>query len=236
MSDATLRAAGTSATMPADALCETLRATILFAGLDREQIDRIAKTGSVRRMRRGMVLFEEGTVPEEFYVVLSGCIAIARRSLDGRESFLALMGPGDLFGELGFLDGRGRSARARALEASSVLVLPYTTLSALYENNPTALWGAVKLLADRLRTMGGIFADGAFLDVTGRTAKRLLEMAGEDDEFDLAVTQEELAAIVGASRERVNKAIHTFVRLGWITQDQRHYKIINRKNLTIRAR
>ncbi|OWY59669.1 hypothetical protein B7486_73335 [cyanobacterium TDX16] len=84
--------------------------------------------------------------------------------------------------------------------------------------------------------MDAALADSVFLDVTGRTAKRLLELAGEDDEFALPVTQEELAGMVGASRERVNKAIASFVKLGWIEQRDRHYVITNRQQLEIRAR
>jgi CRP-like cAMP-binding protein len=79
-------------------------------------------------------------------------------------------------------------------------------------------------------------ADTVFLDVTGRTAKRLVEMAGDDDEFNLPVTQEELAAMVGASRERVNKAIASFVRLGWIAQADRRYRITDREQLERRSR
>ena len=79
-------------------------------------------------------------------------------------------------------------------------------------------------------------ADSVFLDVTGRTAKRLLELAGENDEFQLPITQEELAGLVGASRERVNKAISSFVRLGWLDQRDRRYKITNRVQLERRAR
>jgi CRP-like cAMP-binding protein len=73
------------------------------------------------------------------------------------------------------------------------------------------------------------------LDVTGRTAKRLLAMAGDADEFALPVTQEELAGLVGASRERVNKAIAAFVRLGWLAQTERRYRVVNRERLEQRA-
>ena len=84
--------------------------------------------------------------------------------------------------------------------------------------------------------MDAALADSVFLDVTGRTAKRLLDMADDDDEFILPVTQEELAGMVGASRERVNKAIASFVRLGWIDQTDRRYTILDREQLTRRAR
>jgi CRP-like cAMP-binding protein len=75
-----------------------------------------------------------------------------------------------------------------------------------------------------------------FLDVTGRTAKRLLELSAGSDEFVLPVTQEELAGMVGASRERVNKAIASFIRLGWLEQRDRNYSIVKRESLEIRAR
>ena len=218
------------------ALREALRETILFAELDDEQLDHIAAAGAVQSLQRGVVLFEEGAEPGEFYLVLSGRVAIAQESDDGRESLLAVLGPGELFGEMGFLDGSNRSAQARALEESTVLMVPYTELRLLYENNPAALWSAVQLLARRLRTMDRALSDTVFLDVMGRTAKRLLGMAGDRDEFEMPLTQEELASMVGASRERVNKAIHAFVRLGWITHNHRNYKITNRRNLEIRAR
>ena len=236
MADTTPATADPAVDASTEALREALRATILFAELDDTQLDHIAATGSVRSLRRGVVLFEEGDEPHEFYLVLEGRIAIAQESEIGRESLLALMGPGDLFGELGCLDGDNRSAQARALEESEVLVVPYAELRLLYDSQPTALWSAVRLLARRLRATDRALSDTVFLDVMGRTAKRLLDMAGDDDEFEMPLTQEELASMVGASRERVNKAIHAFVRLGWITHDQRHYKITNRKNLTLRAR
>ena len=92
------------------------------------------------------------------------------------------------------------------------------------------------MLAGRMRNMDEALADSVFLDVTGRTAKKLLELAGESEEFSLPITQEELAGMVGASRERVNKAIAAFVRLGWIEQMDRSYRIINREQLTIRSK
>ena len=217
------------------ALREALRETILFSDLDDDSLDHIAAAGTVRSLRRGVVLFAEGDTPDRCYLVLSGRIAIAHESDDGRESLLAVLGSGELFGEMGFLDGCDRSAQARTLEESSVLLVPYTELRLLYENNPSALWSVVQLLARRLRTTDEALSDVMLLDVMGRTAKRLLEMAGDHDEFELPLTQEELASMVGASRERVNKAIASFVRLGWITQHHRHYTITNRESLTRRA-
>jgi CRP-like cAMP-binding protein len=149
---------------------------------------------------------------------------------------VALMEEGDLFGEMGLFDGRGRSAEARALETSVVTAVPYGPGRSRYEDDPALLWRVVAMLAGRLRTMDTALADSVFLDVTGRTAKRLLDLAGDEDEFSLPITQEELAGMVGASRERVNKAIASFIRLGWIEQIDRTYRITNREQLTIRAR
>jgi CRP/FNR family transcriptional regulator, cyclic AMP receptor protein len=208
----------------------------LFADLDADELDGIVAASTLRRIRRGDVLFREGDLPDELFVVASGRVAIANRSADGRESVVALMERGDLFGEMALFDGLGRSAEARALEASEVVVIPYQPLRNVYEARPSLLWEVVALLAGRLRSMDAALADSVFLDVTGRTAKRLLELAGDSDDFVLPITQEELAGMVGASRERVNKAIASFVRLGWIEQADRRYRITNREQLTIRAR
>ena len=213
-----------------------LSETILFAGLDDDALAKVVEAGRDLEMRRGDVLFREGDDPDELFVVVSGRIAIANKSIDGRESMVALMEEGDLFGEMGLFDGRGRSAEARALETSVVTAVPYGPVRNLYKDDPALLWRVVAMLAGRLRTMDTALADSVFLDVTGRTAKRLLDLAGDEDEFSLPITQEELAGMVGASRERVNKAIASFIRLGWIEQIDRTYRITNREQLTIRAR
>jgi CRP/FNR family cyclic AMP-dependent transcriptional regulator len=213
-----------------------LRSTLLFGELDDDSIQQIIDSSSERSLRRGDVLFSESEAPDYVYVVVSGRIAIANKSIDGRESVVALMEEGDLFGEMGLFDDIGRSAEARALEASVVVAVPYEPVKALYQHRPEELWNVVKLLAGRLRSMDEALADSVFLDVTGRTAKRLLELAGDEDEFILPITQEELAGMVGASRERVNKAIASFVRLGWLAQADRRYVITNREQLSIRSR
>lgn len=208
----------------------------LFADLDDGEMAPIAAASELRQLRRGDVLFLEGDEPHDLYIVVGGRIAISNRSPDGRESVVALMEPGDLFGEMPLFDKRGRSAGARALEPSEVVIVPYEPVKGLYDTNPALLWRVVDMLATRLRNMDLALADSVFLDVTGRTAKRLLELAGESDRFELPITQEELAGMVGASRERVNKAIASFIKLGWLEQLDRTYVITNRQQLEIRAR
>ena len=215
---------------------DVLARTEFFADVDPAILRGIASHATERSLIRGDVLFLEGDSPDSLYIVLRGRIAVTNKSTDGRESVLALMEPGDLFGEMGMLDDRPRSAGARALETSSVVRLPYEPVIALLRDDPALLWGVVRLLAGRLRNMDEALADSVFLDVTGRTAKRILELSDGADEFNLPVTQEELAGMVGASRERVNKAISSFIRLGWIDQSERKYRIIQRDRLALRAR
>jgi CRP/FNR family transcriptional regulator, cyclic AMP receptor protein len=208
----------------------------LFGDLTPEELQQLADASTTEDLRRGDVLFHEDDEADTLYVVIEGRIAIAKRSIDGRESVVALMEAGDLFGEMSLFEPLGRSAEARALEPSQVLAIGFAPIRGVYERRPELLWGVVELLAGRVRSMDVALADSVFLDVTGRTAKRLVEMASGADEFTLPVTQEELAAMVGASRERVNKAIASFVRLGWIEQSERRYRITDREQLERRAR
>jgi CRP-like cAMP-binding protein len=208
----------------------------LFSSFDDDALRRVASQASTVRLERNDLVFNEGDEAEELFVVRSGRVGIGRRSPDGRESLVALMEPGDLFGEMPLFDEAPRSASARAMERSELLRIPFEVLRRELEAHPELLWGVVELLAGRLRATDDALADAMLLDVTGRTAKRLLELAADADEFALPITQEELAGLVGASRERVNKALAAFVRLGWIDQSDRRYRILNRERLTQRSR
>ncbi|CAB4626389.1 MAG: cyclic nucleotide-binding domain-containing protein [Actinobacteria bacterium] len=216
---------------------QVLAETEFFAEAPLELLAPIAAAGKVRELVRGDVLFEVGDEPDSIYVVLSGRIAIAigNRPFDHRESVIALMDEGDLFGDMGMLDKSPRSAGARSLEASTVLEIPYSAVIEQLNKSSDLLWNVIRMLSRRLRAMDQALADSVFLDVTGRTAKRLLELSGGKDEFTLPVTQEELAGMVGASRERVNKAIASFIKLHWLEQSERTYHIIDRAKLEQRA-
>jgi len=216
---------------------ERLSRTSFFADAAPDRLAAVAELGHERQLVRGDVLFNEGDPPDALYLVTEGRIAIAMASpIDKRESVVALMEPGDLFGDMGMLDDGPRSALARALEPSVVLQVPFEPVRKLFNDDPRLLWNVARLLATRLRVMDEVLADSVFLDVTGRTAKRLLELANGSDDFQLPVTQEELAGMVGASRERVNKAIASFIRLGWLEQHERNYRIVQRDRLELRAR
>lgn len=207
-----------------------------FGSLPRALAEELSARATTRRYRRGEYICHAGEPATRLFVVHTGRIAIAVRARDGRESVAAVLGPGSIFGELPFFDGEPRSSDARALTAVLLGEVAYEAMRAVIDEHPSLLRDMTLILTRRLRATNEALADAMFLDVTGRTAKRLLQIAGPDDEFSLPVTQEELAAMVGASRERVNKAIATFVRLGWLQVSARtRYRLLDRDELEART-
>ena len=164
---------------------------------------------------------------------LVGSVASAERVVEAAKTAEAASGA-RLMPVQQYRFGRG-AAEARALEPSEVVIIPYSAIKEIYDARPELLWSVTSMLVGRLHSIDDALADSVFLDVTGRTAKRLLELAGDAEEFSLPITQEELAGMVGASRERVNKAIASFIRLGWIEQNERRYRITDREQLSRRA-
>lgn len=219
--------------MPERRLLET---TDLFAALPSDVLADLRDRAVTRSLTRNEVLFRQGDASAALYVVQDGRIAIATQAGDGRESVLAVLEQGGLFGELPLFDDAPRVADARALTDSTVIELDYEPVRSMLRDRPELLWVIVRLLVQRLRATDEALADAVFLDVPARTAKRILELAGTDDRFTLPVTQEELASMVGASRERVNKAISLFVKLGWLeVQGRSNYRILDREAMDDRA-
>jgi CRP/FNR family cyclic AMP-dependent transcriptional regulator len=210
--------------------------TDLFGTLPPELLEQLQGHTALARYRRGDKILEKGEPAKHLYVVFSGRVAIVAKASDDRESVLTVLGPGALFGEMSMFDGGVRSANARALTTVHLIAVEFDDVRDVLLRRPEVLWAVVRILARRLRATDEALADAMFLDVTGRTAKRLLELADGEDDFRLPLTQEELAGMVGASRERVNKAIALFVKLGWLEVSGRsRYRIVNREELEIRS-
>jgi CRP/FNR family transcriptional regulator, cyclic AMP receptor protein len=215
---------------------QILETTQLLGALSPDALLKLRSASTVRDVARNEVLFNRGDPATELFGIIKGRMAILTRAPDGRESLVAVLDEGSLFGELGLFDDGPRSADARALEATQVLSLDYGAVREAIRAEPQLLWIIIRVLARRLRTTDDTLADAVFLDVPGRTAKRLLELAGPSDEFRLRMTQEDLAGLVGASRERVNKALSMFTRLGWLEVEGRNrYRILDRASLEERA-
>ncbi len=199
--------------------------------LDEATLDEVLQELRIINIKRGTDLFLENDEASTLYIVAVGRIAIIKSFVDRKDSMVALIEPGDLFGEMGLFEDQLRSAAARAVENSQLIEVPYPPIRRALEARPTLLWTLVSLLAQRLRSTDDALADAMFLDVTGRTAKRILEIAGDSDEFVIPLTQEELAGLVGASRERVNKTLAAFVKSGFLDINDRRYKILQRDKL-----
>ena len=214
---------------------DPLARSALFEGLTPEGLAAVAAAARPITLRRSDVLFREAESADELFVIRSGRMAMLRRAGAGHESVVAVLAADEVFGEMGLFDGGGRSTEARALERSELVAVPYGVLRQALDAAPAALWALLAMLAGRLRTTDESLADSMFLDINARTAKRLLELAGDDGAFGPPVTQDELASMVGASRERVNKAIAAFIRHGWVEQVDRRYRVIDRESLAVEA-
>jgi CRP/FNR family transcriptional regulator, cyclic AMP receptor protein len=214
----------------------------LFAALDDEASAALRSTMTEVRVARGQTLFGEGDPGDRLYVITGGKIKLGRTSPDGRENLLAILGPSDMFGELSLFDPGPRTATATAVTDSSLIGLGHDDLKPWLTGRPEVAAQLLAALARRLRRTNEAMADLVFSDVPGRVAKQLLDLArrfGVQTEDGLRVThdltQEELAQLVGASRETVNKALADFASRGFLRLEARAVVILDLERLTRRA-
>ena len=215
---------------------DVLAATDLFHGVTPEDLTELARHASTRRLVRGDVLFNEGDPPERCSSCCADAVAIANQSFDGRESVVALMENGDLFGEMGMLDGLPRSAEARALEPSEVLALAYGPVTRAARSATRA---AVGRRADAGRPPAGDGRGAGRLGLPRRDRTHGQAAAGAGQRGRRVPAPGDAGGAGGHGRrvrERVNKAIASFIRLGWIEQSDRRYRILQRDRLELRAR
>lgn len=222
---------------------DVLRRAPLFSGLDDEAAGALDASMSPLTLRRGEVLFNDGDDGNQLYVVTEGKIKLGRTSPDGRENLLAILGPSQMFGELSFFDPGPRSATATAVTDVDVRSLGHEALSPVLRDHPDVAMALLNQLAGRLRRTNEVVGDLVFSDVPGRVAKALLDLASRfgrkaDDGVHVNhdLTQEELAQLVGASRETVNKALADFASRGWLRLEPRSVVILDLERLQRRAR
>lgn len=219
-----------------------LKAVPLFKDLSEEEIDGLAQLMSEVTLKRGDTLFHEGDDGDRFYIVTEGKVKLSHTSDDGRENLLAVLGPGEVIGELSLFDLGKRSSTVVAIAPTRLLALAHSDMRRyLVEHTGLAL-SMLRELAVRLRHTNEQLADLVFSDVPGRVAKALLDLAnrfGERTPEGIYVahdlTQEELAHLVGASRETVNKSLADFVSRGWIRLEGRAVLLIEVPRLQRRA-
>ena len=195
------------------------------------------------KVSKGQVLFNEGDSGDRLYIVTDGKIKLGIKSIDGRENLLAVLGPGEMFGELSLFDPSPRTATATALTDAKLLGLGQEDLNLWLAEHPEVAKHLLRALAQRLRRTWEAVGDLVFSDVPGRVAKALSELAQKfgtrnDDGLHVAhdLTQEELAQLVGASRETVNKALADFATRGWVRLEARAVVILDEDRLNKRSR
>jgi CRP/FNR family transcriptional regulator len=220
-----------------------LKRAPLFDGLDDESARALRRQMSDVKLSRGEHLFLEGQDGDRLYVVLDGKLKLTRAAADGRENLWSVLGPGEMFGELSLFDPRPRTSTASAVTEATVAALAHDALRQLLLERPEVSMHMMQALARRLRRANDVVSDLVFTDVPGRVAKNLLDLAdrfGEQERDGLHVhhdlTQEELAQLVGASRETVNKALADFAARGWLQISARSVLILDTERLRKRAR
>jgi CRP/FNR family transcriptional regulator, cyclic AMP receptor protein len=222
---------------------DIVRRAPLFAALDDEASRSLLDTMVEVRLGRAEVLFAEGDPGERLYVIVEGKIKLGRTSGDGRENLLAILGPGEMFGELSLFDPGPRTATATSIGESRLIGLGHEDLQPFLRRHPEVAQTLLHALARRLRRTNETLADLVFSDVPGRVAKALLDLSTRfgrpaDEGVHVAheLTQEELAQLVGASRETVNKALADFASRGWLRLEARAVVLLDVERLRRRAR
>lgn len=222
---------------------DVVRRSPLLSPLDEQSVHDLVGLMTASRMERGDVLFREGEQGDRLYVITEGKIKLGRSSVDGRENLLSILGPGEMFGELSLFDLGPRTATATAIAETQLLALGNDQLHDVIARHPRVAMALMASLAGRLRRTNENLADLVFTDVPGRVAKALLELSsrfGRPVEEGVLVahdlTQEELAQLVGASRETVNKALADFATRGWIRLEARAVLLLDVERLQRRAR
>jgi CRP-like cAMP-binding protein len=198
-----------------------LGASELFGGLELRDRQRVARLCSRRRVAARQVVFNQGEPGREMFVVASGRLKISVISAEGKELSFFILDSGSIFGELALLDGERRSATVTAITPCELLVLHVDDFKRLLKDNQLIGLRMLSILAGRVRATSALYESSVFIEIPGRLASRLLELAGEygveaDGSIliDLKLSQYELGTLINASRESVNKQLKT-----WQAQD-----------------
>lgn len=215
----------------------------IFQGVDPSAVQDLKSALEPVTFPRAHVIFAEGELGDRLYIILSGKVKIGRKSPDGRENLLAVFGPSDMFGELSIFDPGPRTSTATTVTEVQAVTMDRTALREWIAKRPEIAEQLLRVIARRLRRTNNMLADLIFTDVPGRVAKALLQLAhdfGTQEGGMLRVThdltQEEIAQLVGASRETVNKALADFAHRGWLRLEGKSVLILEPQRLVRRAR
>jgi len=213
---------------------DSLRRCALFADVAEDGLRAIAAQMRRRRFRRNEVIFHQGDIGDSLQVVASGGVKIVLPSTEGDEAIIASLKPGDFFGELALLDSSPRSTTATALEPTETLALPRDQFLGLLADDPHLVRALLHALAEELRRLTGHVEELHFLDLAGRLSMRLVRLARDQNpsavgraELDWPFTQSDLAAMIGGTRQSVNKLLSGLVDDGLIAIERDTLVIID---------
>ena len=193
-----------------------LRDVDLFATAPAAELTFLAAGSSPRRLSRGQVLFVEGEPSTYLYVVVRGRLKILVSSSRGEDLVLAVLAAGDCLGEVSVLDAQPRSAAAEALEATTLLAVPADAVREVLHRCPEVALEWAQALAMTVRRLTGSTADLVFLDLPRRLAKLLMDSADGGRQVELGLSQAEVAARLGVTRQSLNRALGGLTRRGWL--------------------
>ena len=207
-----------------------LESVPLFADLPSGQIELLEKTAVKKAYSKNTVLFTEGDDSDSLYVIVKGKIKISRTDENGKEVVLALLGPGDYLGEMAMLDAEPRSATAMTREPTDVMIITHDQFMRIFESNPVAL-AVTKGLVRRLRAANRKIEGLALLDVYGRVARVLTDMSREEGEVWVVserLTHQDIANMVGSSREMVSIIMKELINGGYVSVNNKIITIIKK--------
>lgn len=198
-----------------------LRAHPFFKGLSDTIIGQLAPRALARNVKKGTVLFRKGDIGSRLYAVCAGAVRISAPSEEGKDAILNLIVPGEIFGEIAFLDGGVRTADAVMIEAGELMVIERRDFIPLLREHPDLAIRLIEILCERLRRTSEQVEDIVFLDARARLAKALLHLhrrataASPDRKID--ITQREISQMIGVSRESANKQLRSWQRRKYLT-------------------
>jgi CRP/FNR family transcriptional regulator, cyclic AMP receptor protein len=207
----------------------------LFAGLGDASLLALARAGKFVQVEKGQFIFFQSDPSEKVYLVRLGLVSIVLESPDGREMVINEMRPGDLFGEVGVLTGRPRSASAIVRKEGILLELPRQAFLGILAAEPTLARRILDVTANRLRGSSERESALAFLDAQARLARLLLQLEELEEQKTergyVTISQEELAQRTGQTRQTVAKALGRWRRAGWLITGRGHIMLLNREAL-----
>ena len=196
-----------------------LRNVPLFSGLDDLELEKLSKVSGRKRVERGAFVVRAGESTDSLYVLLAGRAKVTNTDEDGREIILAWLGPGEFFGEMGLIDGSPRSANVVAAEACELLFLSKEAFQRCLQDNFQVAQKLMKTLVLRLREADRKIESLALLDVYGRVARLLLDMSEVVEGRRVVkkkMSKQDMAKMIGASREMVSKVMRDLELSGYI--------------------